>query len=155
MSRPKSMHYSRYSYFGMATQFLLLSILLYGTEYPIVQTGSAVPALSPPSLLFTLCLLSGVQGGKLSKPWCYANMCKHCSTQQQFTCYSKHCFSHKFETQHHTGRYEDNTIPARPSTPMHIKICACWKNGNAYSHGCIHLYTSVCQEAKMFPDHTQ
>lgn len=48
-----------------------------------------------------------------------------------------------------------NTIPARPSTPIHIKICACWKNGNAYSRGCIHVHTSVCQEAKMFPDHAQ
>jgi len=41
--------------------------------YPLGQWGSAVQAVSPPSFLCTLSLLSVGQSGKQRKSWCCAS----------------------------------------------------------------------------------
>lgn len=75
-------------------------------DYPPDQFWSAVPALCPPNLLPTPCLLTrvrwGGEGGKKT-----LTLCKHCSaTTKTPACY-QHCFSHRSKTQHRTGCFQE------------------------------------------------
>lgn len=70
---------------------------LHDMEYPFGQFGAAVVAMSPPSLLSVLSLLSGA-GGMQSEEEALMLLCKHCSaTAKTLVCY-QHCFSCKSQT---------------------------------------------------------
>ena len=82
--------------------FSLLSMTLYGMQYPFGQFRSAVLVVSPPNFVPNACLLSGSQSGK--QPWWLS---KHCSAIAKTLVYYWHCFSHKSKTQHHIGCCEE------------------------------------------------
>lgn len=80
-------------------------------EHSVTRDGIALrsvqvhgPAVCPPSLL---CTPSLRVGGAECKKETTSRLCDHCSaTARTRVCY-QHWFSHKFETQHYTGYYEE------------------------------------------------
>jgi len=57
----------------LSPQFLLLSMTLYGMEYPFGRFGSAIQIVSPPNFLPTPSLLAGKEKEKA------LTLCKHSS----------------------------------------------------------------------------
>ena len=55
--KTNAINYSCHPFSPPFVQFLLLSMMSYGMGYPPGQLESAVPAVSPPNLLSTACLL--------------------------------------------------------------------------------------------------
>lgn len=84
-----------------------LAILVFIAEHHVIQYrlslqqfGSAVPAVSPPHLLpAPACSLGKAERGKEKATM----LCKHCSAIAKTSVRYPHSFSHKSETQHHTG----------------------------------------------------
>ena len=61
----------------------MLSMTLYGMEYPFGQLGTDVPAMSPPNFLFPPSLLPG---GELWGAEEALTLCKHCSAVTKNIC---------------------------------------------------------------------
>ena len=76
--------------------FILLSIVLYGTEYPFGQLGSAVPAVPPPSSLSSPSLLTGGVGWEAEKA---LTLCKHGSAVTKTSPCYQYCSQHKSNAQ--------------------------------------------------------
>lgn len=93
---------SKQSYFRETSlQVLLLSIMSYGNKYPFALLGSAVTAVSSPSLLPTLCLCAGTALWEMEKALL---QCKCCSVIAKTLV----CFGHKSKPQQHMFCYEAN-----------------------------------------------
>jgi len=76
--------------------FILLSMMSYGMEYPWGQPGSAVLAVSPPSVFCS------------PRPVGQAGMSLIPEHTDGFSCYYQHYFHPKSEPQHYTSYQEEN-----------------------------------------------
>jgi len=73
----------------------MLSTTSYGMEYPCGQSGSAVPAVPPPTFLCTPSPLAGGVGWEAEKA---LTLCKQRSAIIKTSLYYQHYFQHKSKT---------------------------------------------------------
>lgn len=91
-------------------QLYMLHVMPYAKEYIWNQLGSAVPAVSPPSFLWTPSLPTDGVGWGAGKTW---TLCKHWSAVTKIAlCFQGKLFSRKIQEkskpQPHSGSCEEN-----------------------------------------------
>lgn len=79
---------------------LLLNMMLYGMDHPYDHFGSAVPAVSPPSLLPVSSLLTGGAEREAEK---VLMLCELCSATAEILVCCQLPFRHKSRTPHYIG----------------------------------------------------